>query len=150
MLDVDPAILSALPTDSLYKFMALAGLLIVVGTLALYLYARRKYCITAYELERDIKIVAARLNASGAAQGSLDWTIAKAESDCGTKKAGYLLAEFRIIQWLHWIWVLAGLALLITGARLWYVKLQRHIDAIHEAQAVQAKIQAAKPCPCEK
>lgn len=55
-----PSILSALPTDSLYKFLALAGLIVLAASLVVPFYYRKKLRFQVIEARRDHEKLKAR------------------------------------------------------------------------------------------
>lgn len=57
---MDPSILSALPTDSLYKFMALAGLIVLAISLVLPFYYQKRLRLQVIEARRDQEKLRAR------------------------------------------------------------------------------------------
>jgi hypothetical protein len=115
----------SLPTDNLYKFIALAGIALVVATVVL-----------GFGTYRDLLDREAELRAQG---GTLGWSSGQPldqnlpeERDL---KHGILLLRARLDAAVKQFPMLsyplvAGTALMGVGFWLWYVRLQRHLDAI--------------------
>lgn len=115
----------AVPTDSLYKFMAIFGL--VLFTFSIYNY--RTKLDQAYSLEALIKYQ----EKSNASQ------TVKFENNLEDEKIKYnrFEADYNQFVAIHLFTAVLGLILISLGFYLWYAKIQKYNDLILKKQALK-------------
>ena len=121
----------SLPTDNLYKFLALSGL--IIGVVSLFLLFQDAY--RSQELLRQIKEnieVVKALQTLGQMEEALV-TIAKSTASLEELKFILEQKEFNKSRGLTFACV--GFFLSASGFVLWYVKVQRYQDKILKEQA---------------
>lgn len=164
---MDPTILSALPTDSLYKFLALAGLLIFLFSLVGPPYFRMKQHFRGLDIEQAKEA----LNAEELLRGGISEVLNKrmdAELPNGdlwrdihqhtrdvmdqvrrsdALDAAKLQNEYfpqKLLKWVQGIGATVGAIATVFGFTLWYVQVQQYTDQIQRLQLRQAQLQVAK------
>ena len=118
--------LPSLPTDNLYKFMALSGLIVIIFSyLVVYREADR-----SQKILREMQAQAIKLNKSLDAKGLADApTYSDIISDFEKLKLNEAELAY-ILKNKHWtlgffiISQVIGFYLTITGFRLWYLRIQ--------------------------
>ncbi len=155
---MDPSNLLSLPTDSLYKFMAMSGLVILFISVFFPFYLKKQFVFKLYDLRRDHNLTKTKianlreefriLKASymqTKADGGLgaedlfqksDKAIDEQKSidiliennECEVKKMEYLAGSVKMMNWFSAIGILTGLTLTISGFSLWYIRLQIFVD----------------------
>lgn len=145
---MNPADLLSLPTDSLYKFMALSGLAITVLALILPEIFKKNYSFLVYKvrmthdvsLEKENDFKRRTKNYSEKQNKTQDEIeeyekeflqirCARLEIEKDIKEIEYLVSKIKIINFVQWVSVLIGLAMAISGFYLWYTKLQFFLDS---------------------
>ncbi|KAF5049926.1 hypothetical protein DSECCO2_434740 [anaerobic digester metagenome] len=145
---MNPADLLSLPTDSLYKFMALSGLAITVLALILPEIFKKNYSFLVYKvrmvhdvsLEKENDFKRRTKNYSEKQNKTQDEIekyekeflqirCARLEIEKDIKEIEYLVSKIKIITFVQLASVLIGLAMAISGFYLWYTKLQFFLDS---------------------
>jgi len=145
---MNPSDLLSLPTDSLYKFLALSGLAITAISLILpeFLLKNLKFNIYEVRMSHDItfekekdfirrsKIYSEKQNKTLEEveiyeKESLDNRCARIQIDKEVKEIEYLVAKFKVVNSIQIFSILLGLSMFISGFYLWYTKLQIFLDA---------------------
>jgi hypothetical protein len=143
------------PTDSLYKFMAIFGLVALAWSLTFPAQKQAEYHVLELELDAELKTVAevsenlkAQYKAIVTKQGTLDpnsaeWRDLEVEkrdkhiallkaSEPTAAKQGRLGAlqdnanKFSLLERAGYV---VGIVLSMLGFALWYLRIQRHLDA---------------------
>lgn len=119
----------SLPTDNIYKFMAIGGIiLLLTGHFASFSAGTRTQELAAQVIQaKAIAEIYAKTDSQKA-------ELALAESMGAEAEWEFLLrAKWGYLAWLEFtFW--AGLLLSITGFVLWYFRVQRHLDKLLVAQ----------------
>ncbi len=147
------------PTDNLYKFVAISGLVLLFGapvywgTFELQVQERRTEAIVAFEKswpppEYFFLPTSVGTNDGGGARERLEALRQSVEAaQAENVRATERLREFERLE--RWLTVLAillavvGLAATVGGFRLWYVRVQRPQDQLLWKQAMENRTSAA-------
>ena len=142
------------PTDSLYKFMAIFGLVALAWSLTFPAQKQAEYHVLEFELDAELKTLAAqteKLNAlfedlkaqqANFESNSAEWreleikkrdahiALLKASEPVAVKqgKLGALQDNTKKFSLLEQVGYMIGITLSILGFTLWYFRIQRHLD----------------------
>lgn len=153
---MDPTDLLSLPTDNLYKFMAISGLVILIISLIFPFYFKKKFTFRIYEIRKNHNINMIKKEGierkvskledglkQVRSQADLDEISESSEqivseqnqlsfiledTDCELKKIEYLSDSVKFLNGFSVIGTLSGLVLTSFGFYLWYIKLQSFLD----------------------
>lgn len=136
--------LPSLPTDSLYKFLALSGLMIIFASAFLYAKLRRELNDKIYEVECSQAKSGARLNFLKAQECPDQEQVCElcaltSVSQIGTKKARRLLTEFQALRQVFFSSIIVGLVMAGGGFYFWYQKVQIHQDLFLQLQVEEMR-----------
>lgn len=147
-----------LPTDNLYKFMALSGLLILILSIAYPTYRTLELEQQRQMIRGEIKIL------EGDVDLLLKIALANTKVRHKTTDPDFLQAvqhkntlarieargmqldllesQIKQYKWLYWVGFFIGLLLTVWGFLLWYLRVQRFQDMLLKRQVSEA----AKDC----
>lgn len=164
------------PTDNLYKFMAIGGLVLIIGSEALFTLALREWSAKLHELEpslESLEIDVARLKrqsaefhrqaeASPPTKKALDQLrkhheaiqevednllIKAAEVKARARHLDALRRDVRVLRWLTPIAGVFGALLTLWGFVLWYTRVQIHLDRVLKEQAASGNAPCSGNAP---
>lgn len=118
--------LPSLPTDNLYKFMALSGIILIISSF----FIVWKHADRSQELLRELKAGLAVENTYSDNRGSdlSNLKLKLEELELIIKDKPWYMTFLLISQIIGWF-------LSIIGFRLWYLRVQKHQDIILAEQA---------------
>ena len=145
---MNPTDLLSLPTDSLYKFLALSGLVITIIAFILPELLKKNYSFNVYKIrmvldittekEKDFKRRAAIYNEKQNKtqeeiecyeNESLNNRCKRIEIERYVKELEYLLEKIKIIDFVQILFIFSGVFMFLSGFYLWYTKIQVYLDA---------------------
>lgn len=144
---------SSLPTDNLYKFMALAGILVAMLSIAMCFWAIRSLTLRLHQLdievaevevyERYLRDLSATGDQSKIADAqheflrqALDVELKLAQAGQKVKHCDFYLREIWVFHILMAVGVGLGVTLACIGFDLWYDRLKIHLDAAVQINVV--------------
>lgn len=136
--------LPSLPTDSLYKFLALSGLMVIFASGFLYAKLRRELNDKIYKVECSHAKGEARLNFLEAQECPdqeqvCELRVLTSVTQLGTKEARRLLTEFQVLRQVFFSSIVVGLVMAGGGFYLWYQKVQAHQDLFLQLQVEEMR-----------
>ena len=117
-----------LPTDNLYKFMALSGLVILILSAIPY-YRKYEFDIELIRLEAEAENLRLKIRENAA------YTTTEFEFKC--KEILRRITMNNYLKGVAYVCSFVGSFLTTLGFYLWYVKLQRYQDRIIKKEAAQ-------------
>jgi hypothetical protein len=153
-----------LPTDNLYKLLAISGLLIAAVSVAWPMHLINDLEVQAIELNKDLKTlefqtdlldrqVSRHQNASKQEEIGPHWDALKQqklrafELEATIEKLDTVVRQTRMVRWACYIGAPTGLLAAIAGFSLWYSKGLRHQDRLlqYQIQKAELEMKAATP-----
>lgn len=131
--------LPSLPTDSLYKFLALSGVVIVLSSVYFFMRMGSLVKIKSFELmadmqKRDTEISFLEQQPERSKQEILKVRIDQNVATIKLKEFKWLTYQLVIVYLISSIGLFAGTSMAYQGFNLWYSKIQIHQDKILEFQ----------------
>lgn len=156
--------LTSIPSDNLYKFMAIAGLLAMFAVGGYWLLGGRESVVKSINLRYDIDAIARQNKAHGEEidyyrdvekdpakaklvyiQGQRDIDLKHIEWERAGTINEYLANWNKIVGWMVFVAFLLAFSLTTTGFVLWYTRCQRFQDTILRRQADESRQQSSVP-----
>jgi exopolysaccharide biosynthesis protein len=149
-----------LPTDNLYKFMALSGLFILILSVVYPLYRENELTQRLLALEGEIEVLNVDIIfqtelAKNTKRHSfslsdpdipqiLRFKEASVKIETQRKQLLFLSSEIEKYKRFRWIGVFCGMALILSGFMLWYYRVQRFQDILLYREATKTDEESQK------
>lgn len=138
-----------LPTDNLYKFMALTGLLLMIGSFLIVFFQAEKSRELSREFDQSVAIAKAHLETAKAAPTKMGESpevaaetlekakIQMAKSEAIQNELKLILDDKPTFLGFYLVGEVIGLILSISGFGLWYTRVQKYQDMLLKRQAME-------------
>lgn len=130
--------LPTIPTDNLYKFLAIAGLVLIITFEILYVSKGSQVTSRELALREDIELLQKRVNEKidrGDAKEARELFL-KLENQCTEyRKLAFDVDHFDVIGKQRKLFDVVGAVMSIIGFGLWYDRVQKYQDIILKKQA---------------